>query len=239
MTPPRPFTIHVPDEVLTDLADAARARALARRGSRRRLAAWQRPRLHEGAGRILARTVRLAHARGDVSTGCRSSSRPSTGSISTSSTSRAWGRTPLPLLLSHGWPGSIVEFERLIPMLTDPARFGGDPADAFTVVAPSLPGLHLLVSTEPATVQRRADRRCLRGAHERRARLSPLRGAGRRLGRLHQRAARRGACRPRARHPRHAAVGTTRGHAHARDRRRASLRRGAAALDAGGAGRTG
>jgi len=38
------------------------------------------------------------------------------------------GPAPLPLLLSHGWPGSIVEFERLIPMLTDPARFGGDPA---------------------------------------------------------------------------------------------------------------
>jgi pimeloyl-ACP methyl ester carboxylesterase len=50
------------------------------------------------------------------------------------------GPKPLPLLLSHGWPGSIVEFERLIPMLTDPARFGGDAADAFTVVAPSLPG---------------------------------------------------------------------------------------------------
>ncbi|MGH7279154.1 MAG: epoxide hydrolase family protein [Candidatus Rokuibacteriota bacterium] len=50
------------------------------------------------------------------------------------------GPAPLPLLLSHGWPGSIVEFERLIPLLTDPARFGGDPADAFTVVAPSLPG---------------------------------------------------------------------------------------------------
>ncbi len=50
------------------------------------------------------------------------------------------GPKPLPLLLSHGWPGSIVEFERLIPLLTDPARFGGDPADAFTVVAPSLPG---------------------------------------------------------------------------------------------------
>jgi microsomal epoxide hydrolase len=50
------------------------------------------------------------------------------------------GPRPMPLLLSHGWPGSIVEFERLIPMLTDPARFGGDPADAFTVVAPSLPG---------------------------------------------------------------------------------------------------
>lgn len=50
------------------------------------------------------------------------------------------GPDPTPLLLCHGWPGSIVEFHRLIPMLTDPARFGGDPADAFTVVAPSLPG---------------------------------------------------------------------------------------------------
>ena len=50
------------------------------------------------------------------------------------------GPDPLPLLISHGWPGSVVEFHKLIPMLTDPARFGGDPADAFTVVAPSLPG---------------------------------------------------------------------------------------------------
>ena len=50
------------------------------------------------------------------------------------------GPNPLPLLLSHGWPGSVWEFYKLIPLLTDPARFGGDPADAFTVVAPSLPG---------------------------------------------------------------------------------------------------
>lgn len=50
------------------------------------------------------------------------------------------GPRPLPLLLSHGWPGSVWEFHKIIPMLTDPARFGGDPADAFTVVAPSLPG---------------------------------------------------------------------------------------------------
>lgn len=53
------------------------------------------------------------------------------------------GPAPLPLLLSHGWPGSVFEFRRLIPLLTDPARFGGDPADAFTVVAPSLPGFTL------------------------------------------------------------------------------------------------
>jgi pimeloyl-ACP methyl ester carboxylesterase len=53
------------------------------------------------------------------------------------------GPDPMPLLLSHGWPGSIVEFTELVPMLTDPARFGGDPRDAFTVVAPSLPGYTL------------------------------------------------------------------------------------------------
>ncbi len=52
------------------------------------------------------------------------------------------GPNPAPLLLSHGWPGSIVEFHKLLPMLTDPARFGADPADAFTVVAPS-PGYTL------------------------------------------------------------------------------------------------
>lgn len=50
---------------------------------------------------------------------------------------------PMPLLLSHGWPGSVFEFLELIPRLTDPVRFGGDPADAFTVVAPSLPGYGL------------------------------------------------------------------------------------------------
>lgn len=53
------------------------------------------------------------------------------------------GPSPMPLLLSHGWPGSIVEFHKLLPMLTDPASHGGDPADAFTVVAPSLPGYTL------------------------------------------------------------------------------------------------
>lgn len=45
-----------------------------------------------------------------------------------------------PLVLTHGWPGSIVEFLRLIGPLTDPAAHGGDPADAFHVVIPSLPG---------------------------------------------------------------------------------------------------
>lgn len=46
----------------------------------------------------------------------------------------------LPLILTHGWPGSIVEFLEVIGPLTDPAAHGGDPADAFHVVCPSLPG---------------------------------------------------------------------------------------------------
>src|SRR6201986_5141805 len=53
------------------------------------------------------------------------------------------GPNPMPLLLSHGWPGSVFEFLDIIPRLTDPARFGGDARDAFTVIAPSLPGYGL------------------------------------------------------------------------------------------------
>ena len=45
-----------------------------------------------------------------------------------------------PLLLTHGWPGSVVEFLKVIGPLTDPAGHGGDERDAFHVVAPSLPG---------------------------------------------------------------------------------------------------
>jgi epoxide hydrolase len=45
-----------------------------------------------------------------------------------------------PLVMTHGWPGSIVEFLKVIGPLTDPGAHGGDPADAFHVVCPSLPG---------------------------------------------------------------------------------------------------
>jgi pimeloyl-ACP methyl ester carboxylesterase len=45
-----------------------------------------------------------------------------------------------PLLLIHGWPGSVVEFLELIGPLTDPRAHGGDPADAFHLVVPSIPG---------------------------------------------------------------------------------------------------
>jgi epoxide hydrolase len=46
----------------------------------------------------------------------------------------------LPLIISHGWPGSVVEFLDVIGPLSDPRSHGGDPADAFHLVIPSLPG---------------------------------------------------------------------------------------------------
>ena len=50
------------------------------------------------------------------------------------------GPAPFPLLITHGWPGSVAEFERIIGPLADPAAHGGDAADAFDVVCPSIPG---------------------------------------------------------------------------------------------------
>ena len=50
------------------------------------------------------------------------------------------GPSPLPLIISHGWPGSIVEFLDIIQPLAHPQRFGGSADDAFDVIVPSLPG---------------------------------------------------------------------------------------------------
>jgi pimeloyl-ACP methyl ester carboxylesterase len=50
------------------------------------------------------------------------------------------GPDPLPLLLTHGWPGSFLEYAELVPRLADPASDGADFDDAFVVVTPSLPG---------------------------------------------------------------------------------------------------
>jgi pimeloyl-ACP methyl ester carboxylesterase len=50
------------------------------------------------------------------------------------------GPKPFPLVITHGWPGSVAEFTKIIGPLTDPAAHGGDPADAFDVVCPSMPG---------------------------------------------------------------------------------------------------
>ena len=62
----------------------------------------------------------------------------------------------MPLLLTHGWPGSVVEFQQVIAPLTDPTAHGGNAADAFHVVCPSLPGFGF--SAKPATTGWGVDR---------------------------------------------------------------------------------
>lgn len=53
---------------------------------------------------------------------------------------RGKGPSPKPLILTHGWPSSVAEFTNIIPLLADPAAYGADPADAFDVIVPSMPG---------------------------------------------------------------------------------------------------
>jgi pimeloyl-ACP methyl ester carboxylesterase len=62
---------------------------------------------------------------------------------------RGRGPDPLPLVLTHGWPSSFFEMYKVIGPLSDPANHGGDPADAFDVVVPSLPGYGF--SSQPRT----------------------------------------------------------------------------------------
>jgi epoxide hydrolase len=53
---------------------------------------------------------------------------------------RGKGSNPLPVLLTHGWPDSFYRFHKVIPMLTDPVKFGGSADDSFDVIVPSIPG---------------------------------------------------------------------------------------------------
>ena len=53
---------------------------------------------------------------------------------------RGKGPSPLPIVLTHGWPDSFYRMHKIIPLLSDPARHGGDPTDSFDVIVPSVPG---------------------------------------------------------------------------------------------------
>ena len=56
---------------------------------------------------------------------------------------RGNGPAPVPLVLTHGWPWTFWDFQHVIGPLSDPAAYGGDPADAFDVIVPALPGYPL------------------------------------------------------------------------------------------------
>jgi len=53
---------------------------------------------------------------------------------------RGKGPNPMPIILTHGWPDGFIRYKKIIPMLTDPASYGGDAKDSFDVIVPSVPG---------------------------------------------------------------------------------------------------
>ncbi len=134
------FRIAIADEVLADLRERlARARlpAYAPKGAN-----WAHgtslPYMHETLAywrdrydwrKVEARLNRFAHYRLPVA-GKRVHAIVEQGS----------GKNPLPLILTHGWPGSFVEFTEMIEPLAHPERFGGSADDGFTVIAASIPG---------------------------------------------------------------------------------------------------
>ena len=138
-TRPEPFTIHVPNTVLDDLRNRLR---LARwpgaipdsgwdygadlASIEQLVAYWQNTYDWRAQERALNRWT---HCKATVD-----------GHAIHFIHERGKGPRPLPLLIAHGWPGSFFEFMDVIGPLTDPAAHGGDPADAFDVVVPSLPG---------------------------------------------------------------------------------------------------
>ena len=62
---------------------------------------------------------------------------------------RGKGPNPTPIILFHGWPDSVCRYLKLIPMLTDPASYGGDPHDSFDVIVPSLIGFSSIKTPSP------------------------------------------------------------------------------------------
>ena len=68
---------------------------------------------------------------------------------------RGRGESPMPLIVTHGWPSTFFEMTKIIPRLTDPAAFGGDPADSFDVVVPSMPGYGFSAQTRQRGVNTR------------------------------------------------------------------------------------
>ncbi|MDI1459352.1 epoxide hydrolase [Catellatospora sp. KI3] len=158
----RPFLIEVPDGVLDDLRErVVRTRFGRRSGAQpwdagadpdylaELLDYWaeefdwraQEQRLNaypQFLAEIDGQTVHFVHVRGKRVEG---------------------GPPPLAVIVTHGWPYSFIEMLKLVPLLTDPAASGADPADAFDVVIPSLPGYGFsdLPFTGPSTKPRTAD----------------------------------------------------------------------------------
>ena len=142
----RPFEVHVPDQ---DLADLRRRIGAARWPSKELVA-------DRSQGVQLATLRELARYWGTEYDWCKCEARLNavpqfTTVIDGENIHFIHVKSPhedaLPLIITHGWPGSVVELLEVVGPLTDPAAYGGSAGDAFDLVLPSLPGYGL--SAEP------------------------------------------------------------------------------------------
>ena len=138
---PEPFTARDRPRSAGRPPRAAARDPLAGRPRGRRVVARYRPRLPARARRLLGRRVRLARAGGGA--GPLPRFRVPLGGLGihfVHARAVAPAGPVLPLVLSHGWPDSFWRYSKVIPLLTDPGAHGADPADAFDVVVPDMPG---------------------------------------------------------------------------------------------------
>ncbi|WP_432545384.1 epoxide hydrolase family protein [Kineococcus sp. SYSU DK004] len=133
----QPFTVHVPQADLDDLTD----RLARTRWPEAETAPGQGPALHRLRELVVHWTERYDWRRCEAELNSLGSSRTVVDGLGIHLLHvRSPEPAARPLLLCHGWPGSVLEFRKLIGPLTDPVAHGGRAEDAFHVVVPSMPG---------------------------------------------------------------------------------------------------
>ena len=160
----RRYRVEISDKELDDL----RSRIAATR--------WpERETVTETAKACLSRSCRTSRGTGRRATTWVDATRSSTACRTSLRSRRARhplhprpvpARGRLPIIVTHGWPGSILEQLKIIEPLTNPTAHGGEASDAFHVVIPSLPGHGFSAKAGSAGVGSGADRACVGGADE-------------------------------------------------------------------------
>ena len=196
----RPFTVNFPEEELADLRRRVAATQLARPGDRHRRIAGRAARDDPEARAATGRRT---------TTGARCEARLNALPQFITEIDgldihfihvRSKHENALPVIITHGWPGSIIEQLKIIEPLTNPTAHGGTAADAFHVVIPSLPG-HGFSGKPTAPGWTPVTHRPGLGDADAAPRLHEIRGAGRRLGQRRLRADGPAAAAGIARHP--------------------------------------
>ena len=182
----RPFRVNVPEEQLIDLRRRINMTRWPERETVADAVARSATRDHTGARALLGDRIRLAQVRGETERPAAISSPRSMGWTFISFTFVRSMKMRLPLIVTHGWPGSIIEQMKIIDPLTNPTAHGGSASDAFDVVIPSMPGYGFSGKPTDDRLGPRPHRACLGRADEA-PRIHEIRGARRRLGRGHHR----------------------------------------------------